>query len=496
MKNYYPLIIIGSGVAGLSAAMTADELGIGALVISKEEIGQGNSRYAQGGIIFADPTDQSLADDFKCASSATASQAMVDLIVDRSGEMVKHLLIDLAKVPFERDSVGQLKLTKEGAHSIPRILFKGDYSGRAIVESMATYLQTKARTITFLNNYCAIELIKEENQVVAVRLINALSGESREIFCSQLILATGGCAGLYLNTSNYPGAKGEGMGMAIAAGAEVRDLEFIQFHPTTLYLEKSNLRFLLTEALRGEGAILRNCKGERFMPRYHPEAELASRDKVSQAIVEEMRQTSHPCVYLDISHFSADHFATRFPTIAQKLIEYGVDYNKNGIPVVPSAHFTCGGVVTDEWGRVPAINNLYAVGEVACTGLHGANRLASSALLEGLMMGARAVSKLSGEKLTPPTSIEIAPITLSSKSVDLMSHYQQLSALLWQNVGIERKRDQLVEALQLISQWKEQAQATSTADQRSWINSLLVAEAITRLSLERKESIGCFLKHQ
>ncbi len=494
MQNqFYPLVIVGSGIAGLSAAMTAEELGIRTLVISKEDLAQGNSRYAQGGIIFADSEDQTLMQDFLRASSGTADPKMIDLIRTESGSILRHLLLDLAHIDFERDNAGHLLKTKEGAHSIARILFKGDYSGRAIVEGMVDFLSRKAKHVTYATHARVFNLSKNGNSIECIHYYDSANKVACSVRCSKLILASGGCAGLYLNTSNYPGAIGEGMGVAIAMGAKVKDLEFIQFHPTTLYLAHSSLRFLLTEALRGEGALLRNINGERFMPNYHPEAELASRDKVSLAIVEEMRKTNHPCVYLDVSCFDQAHFKQRFPTIAKTLAERGIDPFDRGIPVVPSAHFTCGGVQTDEWGIVPGFDNFYAVGEVACTGLHGANRLASSALLEGLMMGSRSVHHLSKSSFFEPTEFR-GEVYVSEESFDEQEHQLQLAKLLWQYVGIERTENDLLLAQSTIAQWLSEIDSGLSIQQLMWRNILLVAYQITKLSLARTQSIGCFLK--
>lgn len=494
MKTHYSLIVIGSGIAGLSAAIHANELGIDTLLISKEsKAAEGNSRYAQGGIIFADPSDETLKDDFLRASSGTANEKMVELIRQISPKVLQHVLLDLVHVPFEKDSSGHYLLTKEGAHSHPRILFKGDYSGRAIVESMLQFLEHHISTVDIVNSFHACKLHSNEGAIQAIDLYN--ENEVFTISCHNLILATGGCAGLYLNTSNYPGALGEGMGMAIAAGAQLKDMEFIQFHPTTLYLKDSNLRFLISEAVRGEGALLRNCEGYRFMPDYHPEAELASRDKVSLAIVEEMKKTNHPCVYLDISMFATDHFSKRFPTIAQRLKEMNIEYQTLGIPVVPSAHFTCGGIKTDEWGLCRGMQNLYAVGETACTGLHGANRLASSALLEGLMMGSRAVDKLSSSpQFSPGCTVGKRKYSFNP-TFNCSIHYFELANLLWTKVGIQRSNEDLQFALKQIEKWLEEASNALDPRILSWKNSLLVAEQITQQSLARNSTIGCFQKN-
>lgn len=493
-KNNYPLVIIGSGIAGLSAAIHANELGIETLLISKEELpGEGNSRYAQGGIIYADPSDETLASDFIRASSSTCNLEMVELIRHQSPVILRHLLLDLAQIPFEKDQEGHYKQTKEGAHSHPRILFKGDYSGRAIVEGLVAYIKEHCSFVSMLNQYRAFEILKNSTGIVGVHLAHQSMNSILTISCPNLILATGGCAGLYQNTSNYQGAIGDGVGMAIAAGVEVKDLEFIQFHPTTLYLENSNLRFLISEAVRGEGALLRNLNGERFMPRYHQDAELASRDIVSKSIVEEMRLTNHPCVYLDVSNFDVTHFRQRFPTIASNLETHAVEYKKIGIPVVPSAHFTCGGIVTDLWGACRSMPGLYAAGEVACTGLHGANRLASSALLEGMMMGVRSVSHISCNRRDSFCE-QIVKHTLNVDGSCEPYDYSQLATLLWQKVGIERNDIDLKAARAVIDRWLVLADERGDLATKFWINSLLVADKIAQQSLVRKNSIGCFIK--
>ncbi|MBL6988489.1 MAG: FAD-binding protein [Bacteriovoracaceae bacterium] len=404
MTTYsFDVLVIGCGISGLSSAIKLAESGIKVGVISRSDTPEiTNTYYAQGGIVYCglDSNKELLEEDILKASSKTSNKLATQVLTSRSGDILKEILIDKAKTPFSKDSGGNLKYTKEAAHSKARIIYKGDYTGKAIEIALLNYLRDQKRfpNVSFLTSHTAIDLLTpghhgvsiqqryEENRILGAYVLNQLTCEVVKVLAKVTILATGGVAALYLHHSNAEGSRGDGHAMAKRAGAQLINMEFIQFHPTTFFDQSSHRRFLISEAVRGEGGILTNSDGEAFMQKYHPDKELAPRDVVSRAIVEETIQTEHGCVYLDISHKDSNWIQERFPTIYEHCLEHGIDITKGPIPVVPSAHYTCGGIKTDLLGKTN-LRYLYAVGEVACTGLHGANRLASTALLEGVTWG-------------------------------------------------------------------------------------------------------------
>jgi L-aspartate oxidase len=400
MNLNFDVLIIGTGVAGLSSAVKLAESGLNIAIVTREQDPtQTNTSYAQGGIIYAKGSEESLVQDILNASSGTSSKKVARVVAEESAAILEELLINKAHSQFERDEKGQLKFTKEAAHSCARILYKGDYTGKEIQITLLNFLKEKfSKNVTFFTSHTAIDLITalhhgvkieqryEENKVLGAYVLNQESKKVVKVLAKFTILATGGIGSLYLHHSNAEGARGDGHAMAKRAGAILADMEFIQFHPTTFYGGATHRRFLISEAVRGEGGVLINSKGKRFMEKYHRDLELAPRDIVARAIAHEIIETQHDSVYLDISKKDKSWIINRFPTIYRYCLDNDIDMTKEPIPVVPAAHYTCGGVKTNLEAET-SLKNLFAVGEVACTGLHGANRLASTSLLEGMTFG-------------------------------------------------------------------------------------------------------------
>jgi len=408
-----PVLVIGTGIAGLSTALVLAEQGIGVLVVTKAaDPDDCNTAWAQGGIIYFGKRDSSasLEKDILRAGAGLCNPEAVRFLAERGPQAVKEILLDDVEVPFSRTSSGGLDLTREGAHSVARIVHTADATGRAIEEAMLRRVRAEKR-ITIWRQATAIDLITARHHSTDVGQRYALQdpclgayilddqGKVHTVLADFTVLATGGVGRLFLHTTNTRHAIGDGLAMAHRAGAAVLNLEYIQFHPTTLYHPDASA-FLISESLRGEGAVLVNKAGEPFMHRYDPKRkDLAPRDVVTRAIVEEMTSRGDPCVFLDLVHNYKAHgrlsIRDRFPTIAATCEKYGIDIATEPIPVVPAAHYFCGGVLVDLEART-TIRHLYAVGETSCTGLHGANRLASTSLLEGLVWGTSAAASISG----------------------------------------------------------------------------------------------------
>lgn len=517
------VLVIGTGVAGLMAAIKLAKDGLFVTIVCKsKDPAENNSNLAQGGIIFSD--DKKLASDIFIASSKTASEITGKIVQKESKKIIQKYLLDLAKTDFDKDENGNLLYTKEAAHSIKRIIYKGDYTGRSIETSLLSLLKT-FKNVKILTNHTAIDLITlnhhgtdiqskyDENLCLGAYCLNNQTGKVIKIIAIKTILATGGVGSLYLNTTNSTASRGDGHAMALRAGCQLLDMEFIQFHPTTLFLKHSNKslklnsnNFLLTEAIRGEGGILLNQHGERFMQNYDKRMELASRDVVSQSIIKEINRTKTECVYLDISHKDPNWIKKRFPEIYAYCLTQDIDITKDRIPVIPSAHYTCGGIKTNHLGQTN-LKNLYAVGEVACTGLHGANRLASTSLLEGIFFGHRAATAIRNDDRLLFDSedqhkIKIRdwiPQTLKADQEQIDQDLFIIKSTLWIYAGIIRNQTNLSRAKKILIQlkldldefYKKMALTDSLIGLR---NSVDVALLIVESSLRNHQSIGCFYK--
>jgi len=485
-------LVIGSGIAGLRAALTLAESGA-VIVLTKADPGESNTGYAQGGIAAALGRDDSPglhAKDTIAAGDGLCNPIAVDVLTREGPKYVLELLAWGAA--FDRDQDGTPALAREAAHSVRRVLHARDATGREIGRLLWSRVSANRR-IRVMQNTRAVELIVEERLCSGARLV-ADRGDSGTITASRTLLATGGAGQIFRETTNPPVATADGIAMSVDAGARVADVEFIQFHPTVLNVPGSP-RFLLSEALRGEGARLINGAGEPFMIRYEPAGDLASRDLVSRAIVREMERTHAP-VYLSLAHLDAAFVHARFPTITEACANAGLDLASDRIPVSPAAHYMMGGVETDLDGRT-SIGGLFAAGEVACTGVHGANRLASNSLLEGLVFGARAanamIAPLGEAELQASQVFGWRDDTRCQANCDVPAP-DAVRDLMWRGCGLIRTGSGLQHAVSQLEAWRavlRTASSAPSADEftrpRTIVTSGLM---IARAALRREESRG------
>ncbi|HXM23739.1 MAG TPA: L-aspartate oxidase [Terriglobales bacterium] len=483
-------LVIGAGVAGLRAAVDLAPAGT-VLVLAKREVTESNTQWAQGGIAAALSDEDEISlhlQDTLLAGDGLCNPEAAKVLVEDAPERIDELIQWGTK--FDRQGT-KLTFGREGAHSRNRILHAhGDSTGREILRAL--YAKTKTlKNISVREFEFSTDLVVENGRVRGIHLINE-RGEKQHMTASAVLLATGGMGQLYLNTTNPAVATGDGVAMAFRAGAEVSDMEFIQFHPTALYL-KNAPRFLLSEALRGEGAYLRNIEMHRFMPKYHSMGELAPRDVVARAILHELEvsQVKDPVVYLDLTHLDADHVKKRFPRIYATCMQYNIDITTDLIPIRPAAHYAMGGVRTDLEGRC-TIPGLYAAGEAAATGVHGANRLASNSLLEGLVFGARAGKTMRDElRRTPANSIK-PHRAVSNGPVDSATEevIGEVQVLMWRDVGIVRTGTGLRAAIEHLNRMSPRVGHPQTRRAHEAHNILAVALLVARSALAREESRG------
>lgn len=477
-------IVIGSGVAGLRASIELASAGARVTVLTKDKASESNTEYAQGGVavVLSDDDNAELHEgDTLVAGAGLCDEKAVETLVTAGTEYIKQL-IDWG-TEFDRER-GKLVFTQEAAHSRRRILHAhGDSTGKEIVRALiARAGQEKKINLTPFAN--TESLITKDGRCLGVRFLDPILRSPRDIFAKAVILCTGGAGQLFLHTTNPQVATGDGMAMAYFAGAEMADMEFIQFHPTALNIEGAP-RFLLSEAMRGEGGILRNKAGERFMSRYDERLELAPRDIVSRSIVAEMRRTGTRSVYLDMTALDGEFLKHRFPTIYDTCKFYGLDITAEPVPVSPASHYCMGGIRTDLWGR-STVPGLYAAGEVSCTGVHGANRLASNSLLEGLVFGARAGEAAVKDSGSIGTAVSAPGDTRNALAENHISTAvkKRVKRLMWDRVGILRDRDSLQRAIREFEQISRSNLSTSS---RNFVTlALLVANA----ALWREESRG------
>lgn len=395
------ILIIGCGIAGASAALEAAKSGLKVVVITKnDELKESNTFYAQGGIVSLGPDDRPelLKEDIIQTGDGINNPEAVEILSTEGNKMVDSILIDELDIPFMKNSPDSLDYAQEGGHSRRRILHIRDTTGRTIEEKFVAVLKGYSN-VTLLPDHTAVDLLTvphhsknptsfyREPRCIGCYVLDNKTKKVKTIFATYTVLATGGCGAVYLYTSNPKGAIGDGYAMAYHAGARIVNMEYIQFHPTSLFHRDAD-GFLISETVRGEGARLITKDGRTFMDKYSEQKDLAPRDEVTRAIYEEMTNTDSNYVYLDLASYVKIDIKKRFPHIYKTCLRYGIDITKESIPVVPAAHYCCGGVLVDGWGR-SSLSGLYSVGEVSCTGLHGANRLASTSLLEGLVWGTR-----------------------------------------------------------------------------------------------------------
>jgi L-aspartate oxidase len=466
------VLVVGCGIAGATAAwrLAQDRQRQIIVVTRAADPTESNTRYAQGGIVGCGIGDspQRLADDILAAGAGLSLPQAVHLLAQEGPALVQRILIEELGVPFDRTPDGAIAYTSEGGHSLPRILHVGDATGQAIEEALIARLRALPNVI-LRTNTTAVDLITSSHHsrdpLAVYRpitchgayVLDRTTGHVRRILARATVLATGGLGRIYRYTTNPEGARGDGLAMAYRAGARVINAEYIQFHPTTLAIPGAN-NFLISEAVRGEGGRLYTPDGRHFMDQYAPQwGDLAPRDIVARAIHEEMITHGYPHVLLDLaSHMDASRIRERFPTIYTTCLKAGLDITQEPIPVVPAAHYFCGGILVDEWGR-STIEGLYAVGEVSCTGVHGANRLASTSLLEGLVWGYRAGSDIASRKdlrlvaageIPPWQSVEDG---VPADPVLIYRDQRSIQYVMWLYVGLARNTHRLARALRELS---------------------------------------------
>lgn len=441
-------IVIGSGIAGLFTALELSKTGR-VILITKTTLNESNTTYAQGGVAAAIGINDSPElhyQDTMMAGAGLCDSAAVLAVVYEGPQRIKQL-IDFG-VPFDREN-GTISLAREAAHSRRRIIHAGDATGRAISQTLITKVLAD-KNITFYQDHFGLALVTNDSTCTGI--VTACEGQFHLFLGSAILLCTGGLGQIYSKTTNPSVATGDGIALAHNAGAVLKDLEFIQFHPTALYAPPAP-PFLISEAVRGEGAILLNAAGERFMPNYHPLAELAPRDIVARSIFTEIQKTNHPSVFLDLSKIGPTNIKIRFPYIHEKCLEFGLDITTTPIPVAPAAHYTMGGVASDLWGHT-SLPGLYVAGEVAATGLHGANRLASNSLLEGLVFGGRVADELKRQTLALPkydSKLNAHYPPLLTDYASSAADYAALHSLADNYLGIVRHQDGLEKAKTLLN---------------------------------------------
>lgn len=468
-------LVIGAGLAGSAYALHAAKAGLAVELLSLAEPLAANSDWAQGGIIYdTTPDPASLARDIMDASDGTANPAAIEQLVREGPAAVRELLLDELHVGFDRDATGGLDFTREGGHSERRIIHAKDTTGHAILARIASRVDATAG-ITRRTGFSAVDLLtlSHNSEGTADRyapltcfgayVLDTASGEVCAIVAKKTVLATGGLGQIFLHSTNQPGSVGHGVAMAYRVGARLIDLEYVQFHPTVFY-KKNSPRFLITEALRGEGAVLVNSRGQRFMDAIHPRGSLAPRDVVSRAIHQELATSGEACVWLDLSAMTPDFIRGHFPGITARCAEVGVDITREPIPVVPAAHFACGGVHADLAGRTNVLH-LTAIGETGCTGLHGANRLASTSLLECLTSAKAAAHTDAAEiastqntfRLPDPRPWE-SPVR-EADPVLIRQDMQQIQNTMWNYAGVVRSPKRLTRARRILLELREEIQS-------------------------------------
>ena len=502
----FDYLVIGGGVAGMTFALEVADHGSVAVLI-KKEVSESSTAWAQGGIAAVHGPEDCIESHIKDTLQAGAGlcrEDMVRMIITEGPERVQELISRGAE--FDKDEQGY-HLHREGGHSHRRIFHAADATGWEIQRALTEAVKKK-KSITMFEHTNAVDLITshrfgkeslpDRRNIALGAYVLMPDGTIEPFLAKKIIVATGGAGKVYLYTSNPDVATGDGIAMCFRAGSRVANMEFFQFHPTCLYHPEAK-SFLITEAMRGEGAILTRINGERFMPKFHELAELAPRDVVARTIDGVMKQHGEDHVYLDISHRKADFIKEHFPTIYERCLEYGYDITKEPIPVVPAAHYCCGGVVTDEFGRTD-IKNLYAAGECAWTGLHGANRLASNSLLEGLVLAYRAAHHAMEHPSDEIKEFDVPAwdtggAVASDEEVVIAHTWEELRRCMWNYVGIVRTDKRLERALRRCLMIKDEVndyywRFMVTGDLLELRNLCLVSELVVRCAMKRKHSIG------
>lgn len=495
--HFADVLIIGGGLAGLRAANSVPAH-LRVVVVTKDKLQESNSNYAQGGIASVwDPEDrfEDHVQDTLTAGGALCDQQVVDMVVHEAPHRVAELIA--WGTQFDRRE-GQLMLGREGGHSHQRIIHAlGDATGREVMRAVIERTRD-CENIQLWERTFTIDLLTHEGHCHGA-IVAKPDQAPLLLWAKQTILCTGGCGQVYRESTNPRVATGDGHALAYRAGAKMRDMEFMQFHPTVLYIAGSS-RILVTEAVRGAGAHLLDCNGLRFMEEYDRRLELAPRDVVSQSIVKQMEKTQHPCVYLSLRHLDPQQVTEEFPTFADACTKFGLDAARDPIPVRPGAHYMIGGVKVDAHGRT-SLPGLWAAGEVTSSGLHGANRLASNSLLEGLVFGVRAGIQASIEAEQQSDDYRVLPISSKTtpkplEPLDLADIRNAVQSVMWRMVGVQRRSDRLEEALHSIRNYSRYVLAHRFQSEDGWElqNLLTVAHLMAQAALARTESRGVHMR--
>jgi L-aspartate oxidase len=491
------VLVIGGGLAGFRAAAAVDPR-LSVLVITKEDLRQSNSNYAQGGIAGVLRREDSFEDhvaDTLTAGGPLCNRAIVEMVIREGPDRIKELIEWGTR--FDQQD-GELVLGREGGHGRARIAHAhGDATGKEVMRAVIARIRSLPN-VTIWRHAFTIDLLTDSDHCRGAIVWNEQHGKTL-VWAKQTVLCTGGGGQVYRESTNPVVATGDGHAAAYRAGVELRDMEFMQFHPTVLYIAGSS-RTLITEAMRGEGARLLDCNGHQFMRDYDERGELAPRDIVAQAIVSQMEKTQYSNVFLDVSHLDGDRIHKRFPSISAACGEFGIDIAKDRIPVRPGAHYMIGGVTVDAEGR-STLPGLWAAGEVTASGLHGANRLASNSLLESLVFGARAGNGASQTALQIPDtlhglSLENPRVERAGESLDLADIRNSLKSLMWRAAAVRRDRDRLEEAEEKIEHWCRYVLVRQCKEPEGWElqNMLILARLMIRAALNRQESRGVHLR--
>jgi len=509
-------LVVGCGIAGAIAALTAADRGRNVLVITNmNDLKEGNTKYAQGGIIYKGKKDSInlFVKDVTKAGAGKTHTLAVKFLAEKGPSLVRRILIQKHKIPFDKNKKGDWDLTREGAHSISRIIHAADFTGEAIINALASALK-KHPNIRILKNTTAVDLLTLSHHsrspgdvyapptCVGIYALDQKKGKVFPIFAKETVLATGGLGQIFLHTTNPWGSRGDGIALAYRAGARLINLEFVQFHPTTLFIQYEK-RFLITESLRGEGAVLIRKNGDRFMDGLHPLGSLAPRDIVARAIHEVMLTYNEPCVYLDITHKNPQWIRSRFPTVYKTCLSLGIDITKTPIPVVPAAHYSCGGIAVNLKGRT-SLKRLWAVGETSCTGIHGANRLASTSLLEGLLWGFEAGRHIA-KNIRKNRSYyfpEINPWIHEKELVDpalINQDWLTIKYTMWNYVGLIRTSKRLERARHILRELQQEVERFYKKGKLSdsligLRNGVQTALAVLFAAQENPESRGCHFR--
>ena len=488
----YDYIVVGSGIGGLYTALLAKEQG-SVLVITKGSIDDCNTKYAQGGIAAAigkNDSPELHVQDTISAGCGLSDEAAVNILVREAPSRIADLVG--YRVPFDTLD-GEIALTMEAAHSVPRVLHAGgDATGEYIEVTLSQ--QVRSAGIQVLENFLATEILVEKGKGAGIQALDCRTGTIEEFQCRFLILATGGAGQLFKYNTNSDIATGDGVALAFNTGAEIADMEFFQFHPTALRMP-GVLPFLISEAVRGEGGVLRNAEGYRFMSDYHEKADLASRDIVARSILNEMKKSKSDRVFLDVTHLPPNTITTRFPHIYRFCLDRGLDITRSQIPVAPAAHYMIGGVRTNSWGETNIIG-LFATGEVACTGVHGANRLASNSLLEAIVFSRRIVERTRSkakEKVSDSEEVKEMRTSLSQRPVPRTLPAPSLAVLQqmhWDKVGIVRDKEGLNQAAGILAAWQHSLPRPTDQPSYELSNLMLTGRLLTEAACIREESRG------